>query len=185
MLTQIPEPRKQGIPYFGAYSSKARAHRAKRKLSLQSFGTEDTHDPQDEPSPSPQDRAALRRNWAAEIFPPRTKSPREGQFVGVPGQHKDDPSGRVRSLSGTARRTPLTLLSGSRMSFLTLRGRRRRTGRDPQPRSLLVWARTSSRMSSPNRATFAGPSPGIRSSSARLWGSVLSISSITLRGNTM
>ena len=33
---------------------------------------------------------------------------------------KDEPSGRARSLSGTARRTPSTLLSGSRMSFLTL-----------------------------------------------------------------
>ena len=41
----------------------------------------------------------------------------------VPGQRKDEPTGRAHSLWGTARRTPPTLLSESRMSFLTLRPR--------------------------------------------------------------
>ena len=67
VLTQIPEPRKHGIHYFGAYSSKARAHRVKRKLTLQSFGDKNTHDAQDEPSLSPQNRAVLTRNWARLI----------------------------------------------------------------------------------------------------------------------
>ncbi len=67
VLTQIPEPRKHGIHYFGAYSSKARACRAKTKLTLQSFALKDTQAAQDEPPLSPQKRAALRRSWARLI----------------------------------------------------------------------------------------------------------------------
>ncbi len=52
---------------FQAYSSKARAHRAERKITLQSFGTKDTQSAQDESPPSPQKRAALRRSWARLI----------------------------------------------------------------------------------------------------------------------
>jgi hypothetical protein len=67
VLTQIPEPRKHGIHHFGAYSSKARAFRAKRKLALQSFAPKDTQAAQEQPPLSAQKRAALRRSWARLI----------------------------------------------------------------------------------------------------------------------
>ena len=50
-----------------AYSSKARAYRAKRKLTRQSFAPKDTQAAQDELPLSPEKRAALRRNRARLI----------------------------------------------------------------------------------------------------------------------
>ena len=67
ILTQIPEPRAHGVRYFGAYSSKARAYRKKRSLSLQSFSTNNTSAAKDEPELAPKKRAALRKNWARLI----------------------------------------------------------------------------------------------------------------------
>ena len=67
VLTQIPEPRAHGARYFGAYSSKARAYRKKRKLCLESFNISNTPTPKDEVELSPKKRAALRKSWARLI----------------------------------------------------------------------------------------------------------------------
>ena len=67
VLTQIPEPRAHGVRYFGAYSSKARAYRNKRKLCLESFNISNTPTPKDEVELSPKKRAALRKSWARLI----------------------------------------------------------------------------------------------------------------------
>ena len=67
VLTQIPEPRKHGIHYFGAYSSKARVYRKKRNLTLESLGASHTSASQEEPKLSPKKRAALRKSWAQLI----------------------------------------------------------------------------------------------------------------------
>jgi len=64
VLTQIPEPRKHNVRYFGAYSSRARAHREKTSLTLQSLTGQQDSTPQDEPRLSPKERAALRKSWA-------------------------------------------------------------------------------------------------------------------------
>ena len=67
VLTQIPEPRAHGVRYFGAYSSKARAYRKKRSLSLQSASDSPNSPTKAEPELSPKKRAALRKNWARLI----------------------------------------------------------------------------------------------------------------------
>jgi hypothetical protein len=67
VITQIPEPRKHGVHYFGAYSSKARAYRKKLSFTLTSLGTPHTLASQGEPKLSPKKRAALRRSWAQLI----------------------------------------------------------------------------------------------------------------------
>ena len=66
VLTQIPEPRAHGPRYFGAYSSKARAYRKKRNLTLQSFSAKSLP-AEDELKLSPKKRAALRKSWAQLI----------------------------------------------------------------------------------------------------------------------
>ena len=48
VLTQIPEPRVHGVRYSGAYSSKARAYRKKRKLCLESSNISNTPTPKDD-----------------------------------------------------------------------------------------------------------------------------------------
>jgi Putative transposase/Transposase zinc-binding domain len=72
VLTQIPQPRAHGMRYFGAYSSRARALRAKRKLTLQSLDNDNGNGSTDGTSPnqpqlSPHKRAALRKSWARLI----------------------------------------------------------------------------------------------------------------------
>jgi hypothetical protein len=67
VITQIPEPRKHGVHYFGAYSSKARAYRKKRSFTLQALGTGHTSASQHEPKLSQKRRAALRKSWAQLI----------------------------------------------------------------------------------------------------------------------
>jgi hypothetical protein len=68
VLTQIPEPRKHNATYFGAYSSRAPAlQREKTNLRLPSLTGRHSSTPQDEPTVSPQNRAALRRQWARLI----------------------------------------------------------------------------------------------------------------------
>jgi hypothetical protein len=67
VLTQIPEPRAHGVRYFGAYSSRARAYRKTRHLTLQSLGADDNSASQDEPELSPKKRAAVRKSWAQLI----------------------------------------------------------------------------------------------------------------------
>ena len=52
VLTQITEPRAHGVRYFGAYSSKVRVYRRKRSLTLQSFITNPTSAPKEEPEVS-------------------------------------------------------------------------------------------------------------------------------------
>ncbi len=67
VLTQIPEPRAHGAHYFGAYSSKARAYRKKRNLTLQSFSANPSSPTEDELKLSPKKHAALRKSWAQLI----------------------------------------------------------------------------------------------------------------------
>ena len=65
LLTQIPEPRRHGMHYFGAYSSRARTRRKKHGLKLDATSSGHDKPPaSDEPSPSSKQRAALRRRWA-------------------------------------------------------------------------------------------------------------------------
>ena len=67
VLTQLPEPRRHGVRYFGAYSSKARAYRKKANLTLESLGGPKDSNIQDETQLSPKKRAALRKSWAQLI----------------------------------------------------------------------------------------------------------------------
>ena len=67
VLTQIPEPRKHGVHYFGAYASRTRVFRKKRGLTLHSLGDNDNSKSTAEPELSPQKRAALRKSWAQLI----------------------------------------------------------------------------------------------------------------------
>jgi hypothetical protein len=67
LLTQIPEPRAHGVRYFGAYSSRARAFRNERHLTLQSLGDDDNSKSPSQPELSPKKRAALRKTWAQLI----------------------------------------------------------------------------------------------------------------------
>jgi hypothetical protein len=64
VLTQIPEPRKHNIHRFGIYSSKARAYRTKRNLTLVTSTNDDSSPRQIDSTISPQKRAALRKRWA-------------------------------------------------------------------------------------------------------------------------
>ena len=67
VLTQIPEPRKHGVHYFGAYASRSRVFRKKRGLTLHSLGDNDNSKSKAEPELSPKKRAALRKSWAQLI----------------------------------------------------------------------------------------------------------------------
>ena len=67
VLTQIPEPRKHGVHYFGAYASRTRVFRKKRGLTLHSLGDKDNSQSTAEPELSPKKRAALRKSWAQLI----------------------------------------------------------------------------------------------------------------------
>jgi hypothetical protein len=55
------------VRYLGAYSSKARAYRNKRSLTLQSVSDSANSPTQADPELSPKRRAALRKNWAQLI----------------------------------------------------------------------------------------------------------------------
>ena len=66
-LTQIPEPRKHGVHYFGAYASRSRVVRKKRGLSLHSPGDNDISKSPAEPELSPKKRTAIRNSWAQLI----------------------------------------------------------------------------------------------------------------------
>jgi hypothetical protein len=65
VLTQIPEPRKHGPHYFGAYSSRARALQKPQHLELEkaAFLTP-LSQTEGEPLPDSKQRAALRKQWA-------------------------------------------------------------------------------------------------------------------------
>jgi len=67
VLTQIPEPRKHGVHYFGAYASRSRVFRKKRGLTLHSLADNDNSKSKAEPELSPKKRAALRKSWAQLI----------------------------------------------------------------------------------------------------------------------
>ena len=64
VLTQIPEPRKHNIHYFGAYASRARALRKKQGLELQPTSPRRSDAKPDEPELTSKHRAALRKRWA-------------------------------------------------------------------------------------------------------------------------
>ena len=64
VLTQIPEPRKHNIHYFGAYASRARALRKKQGLELQPTSPSRSDAKPDEPELTSKHRAALRKRWA-------------------------------------------------------------------------------------------------------------------------
>ena len=61
VLTQIPEPRKHGVHYFGAYASRSRVFRKARGLALHPLGDNDNATSKTEPELSPKKRAALRK----------------------------------------------------------------------------------------------------------------------------
>ena len=67
VLTQIPEPKKHNLRYFGAYASRARAHRNRENLSLHTPNKTAPSTPSGEPTMSPHKRAALRKRWAKLI----------------------------------------------------------------------------------------------------------------------
>ena len=64
VLTQIPEPRRHNVHYFGAYSSKARARQNRVGLQLNPPQGDDSGQPDVEPKSSSKYRAALRKRWA-------------------------------------------------------------------------------------------------------------------------
>ena len=64
VLSQIPEPRKHGPHYFGAYSSRARALRQPHDLELETAASLTRSSKTDEPLPDSEHRAALRKRWA-------------------------------------------------------------------------------------------------------------------------
>lgn len=67
VLTQIPEPRKHGVHYFGAYASRSRVLRKKRGLTLHPIGDSDQSKSKAKTELSPKKRAALRKSWARLI----------------------------------------------------------------------------------------------------------------------
>jgi hypothetical protein len=67
VLTQIPEPRKHGVHYFGAYASRTRVFRKKRSLELHPLDDNDNAASKSESELSPKKRAALRKSWARLI----------------------------------------------------------------------------------------------------------------------
>jgi hypothetical protein len=64
VLTQIPQPRRHNIHYFGIYSSRTRVGRTKANLTLQTPVDDGSGAKKTEPTVSPQKRAALRKRWA-------------------------------------------------------------------------------------------------------------------------
>jgi len=67
VITQIPQPRKHGVHYFGAYASRSRVLRKKRHISLHPLGDNNNSKTEAEPELSPKKRAALRKSWARLI----------------------------------------------------------------------------------------------------------------------
>ena len=67
VLTQIPQPRKHGVHYFGAYASRSRVFRKARGLALKPLADNDNATSKTEPELSPAKRAALRKSWAQLI----------------------------------------------------------------------------------------------------------------------
>ena len=65
VITQIPEPRKHGLRYFGAYASRTRVFRKKHGLTLHPL--RDNDNSKAEPELSPKKRAAMRKSWARLI----------------------------------------------------------------------------------------------------------------------
>jgi len=64
VLTQIPEPRKHNVHYYGAYASRSRALRKKRGLHLEPTSRNRADATTDEPELTSKHRAALRKRWA-------------------------------------------------------------------------------------------------------------------------
>jgi hypothetical protein len=64
VLSQIPEPRKHGPHYFGAYSSRARAFHKLQDLELGKADSLTSGSETEEPLPDSKQRAALRKRWA-------------------------------------------------------------------------------------------------------------------------
>jgi hypothetical protein len=64
VLTQIPEPRKHNIHYYGAYASRTRALRKNRGLDLEPTSLNRGDAKIEEPELTSQHRAALRKRWA-------------------------------------------------------------------------------------------------------------------------
>jgi hypothetical protein len=64
VLTQIPEPRKHNIHYYGAYASRSRALRKNRGLDWESTSRNRGDAKTDEPELTSKHRAALRKRWA-------------------------------------------------------------------------------------------------------------------------
>jgi hypothetical protein len=62
--SQIPEPRKHGPHYFGAYSDRARALRKKQGLELQKASPRQNPSQTGDPVPDSKQCAALRKRWA-------------------------------------------------------------------------------------------------------------------------
>jgi hypothetical protein len=63
VITQIPEPRRHLLFYYGRYANAVRGQRLRCQPQTQAPDNNDTHPP-DEPTLSPARRAALRRRWA-------------------------------------------------------------------------------------------------------------------------
>ncbi len=61
VLVQIPDPRRHLVRYYGAYSNRSRGQRRKAEAQLGAHASSETSE---EPVPTPQKRAALRRRWA-------------------------------------------------------------------------------------------------------------------------
>jgi hypothetical protein len=69
VLTQIPALRRNGVHYYGVYSSRARHFRKKRGLSLGAPAGHSNQDGSpDEPTLSSKQRAALRKSWAKLLW---------------------------------------------------------------------------------------------------------------------
>ena len=64
VLTQIPEPRKHNIHYFGTYASRSRALRKKHRIELEPTPVNHGDPKTDEPETTSKHRAALRKRWA-------------------------------------------------------------------------------------------------------------------------
>jgi hypothetical protein len=64
VLTQIPEPRKHNVHYYGAYSSRSRTLRKKHSIELKPISVNHSDAKPDEPEITSQHRAALRKRWA-------------------------------------------------------------------------------------------------------------------------
>ena len=60
VLVQIPDPRRHVVRYYGAYSNRARGQRRKAEAHLDACHSGGTS----QKTPTPPERAALRRRWA-------------------------------------------------------------------------------------------------------------------------